>query len=209
MRQRFRIPQIALYPETAADIVSLSGCLPPTDYNLAVRKVGTRNPWNVAIPVLWILSADCSSAYKLLGEPVKPTLFPPHPCTSLSLSNRAGCSRLPNANELLDPNMGTCYFVSMRIISRKTLKEFWERRPEAQQALQAWHADVKQAAWKSPADVKSVYRNASIVANNRVVFNIKGNTYRLVAAIQYEFGIVYIRFVGTHHEYGQIDAATV
>lgn len=75
--------------------------------------------------------------------------------------------------------------------------------------LQAWYADVKQATWKSPADIKSVYRNASIVANNRVVFNIKGNSYRLVAAIQYEFGIVYIRFVGTHDEYNRIDAATI
>ncbi len=73
----------------------------------------------------------------------------------------------------------------------------------------AWHADVKQANWRSPSDIKKVYRNASILANNRVVFNIKGNTYRLVAAIQYEFGIVYIRFVGTHREYDHIDAATV
>jgi mRNA interferase HigB len=97
----------------------------------------------------------------------------------------------------------------MRIISRKTLKEFWERHPEARPMLQAWYADVKQATWKSPADIKSVYRNASIVANNRVVFNIKGNSYRLVAAIQYEFGIVYIRFVGTHDEYNRIDAATI
>ncbi len=99
--------------------------------------------------------------------------------------------------------------LNMRIISRKMLKEFWERHPDAEQSLLAWHADVKQAIWRSPTDIKMVYRNASFLANNRVVFNIKGNTYRLVAAIQYEFGIVYIRFVGTHGEYDHIDAATV
>lgn len=97
----------------------------------------------------------------------------------------------------------------MRIISRRTLKEFWERHPDAEQPLQAWYADVKQAHWRSPSDIKTIYRNASFVANNRVVFNIKGNTYRAVVAIHYQFGIVYIRFVGTHEEYDRINAATV
>ncbi|RJR41631.1 MAG: type II toxin-antitoxin system HigB family toxin [Deltaproteobacteria bacterium] len=97
----------------------------------------------------------------------------------------------------------------MWVISRKTLKEFWERHPAAEQALRAWYADVKQAAWKSPADIKKVYRNVSIVAHNRVVFNIKGNTYRLVVMINYEFGIVFIRFVGTHRDYDRINAATI
>jgi mRNA interferase HigB len=89
------------------------------------------------------------------------------------------------------------------------LKEFWERHPDAEQPLLAWHADVKEADWGSPWDIKKDYRHASFLANNRVVFNIKGNTYRLVAAIRYEFGIVYIRFVGTHKEYDRIDAATI
>lgn len=97
----------------------------------------------------------------------------------------------------------------MRIISRKALREFWERHPDARQALQAWYADAKRAAWKAPADIKDVYRNASFVANNRVMFNIKGNRYRLVVAMQYEHGIVYTRFVGTHREYDRIDAATI
>ena len=97
----------------------------------------------------------------------------------------------------------------MRIISRKTLKEFWERHPDAEQPLQAWYADLKASPWRSPSEIKSVYRNVSFVGNNRVVFNIKGNTYRIVAAIQYQFGIVYIRFIGTHEEYDRIDAATV
>jgi len=97
----------------------------------------------------------------------------------------------------------------MRIISRKALREFWERHPDAMQALQAWYADVRQVTWDAPADIKGVYRNASIIANNRVVFNIKGNRYRLVVAINYEVGIVFIRFVGTHEEYDRIDAATI
>ena len=97
----------------------------------------------------------------------------------------------------------------MRIISRKRLRDFWIQHPDAQSSLEAWYADVKQTEWKTPTDIKNVYRNASIVANNRVVFNIKGNKYRLVVAVQYEYGIVYIRFVGTHPEYDKIDAATI
>lgn len=97
----------------------------------------------------------------------------------------------------------------MRVISRKALRLFWESHVDAQQALQAWYADVKRAQWKSPADIKKAYRNASIIANNRVVFNVKGNKYRVIVAVQYKFKIVFIRFVGTHHEYDQVDAATI
>jgi len=104
---------------------------------------------------------------------------------------------------------GIMLFCIMRVISRKTLKEFWGQHPEAEQALKAWYADVKRAVWKSPADIKEVYRNVSFVAHNRVFFNIKGNTYRLVAMINYEFGIVFIRFVGTHRDYDHINASTV
>ena len=97
----------------------------------------------------------------------------------------------------------------MRVIARNTLRVFWERHRDAQQVLQAWYHDARRSAWRSPADIKAVYRNASIVANNRVVFNIKGNQYRLVVAVNYKFGIVYIRFVGTHQEYDRIDVTTV
>lgn len=100
-------------------------------------------------------------------------------------------------------------YLIMRIIARRTLREFWDLHPTAQKPLQAWYADAKQAHWKNPNDIKKVYRNASVVANNRVVFNIKGHSYRLVAAINYDFGIVYIRFVGTHKEYDSIDVTTV
>jgi mRNA interferase HigB len=95
----------------------------------------------------------------------------------------------------------------MRIISRKTLSEFWDQHPDARQPLQAWYDDVKHAAWHTPAE--SVYRNASFLANNRVVFNIKGNNYRLIVAVQYAHGLLYIRFVGTHRDYDNIDAATI
>jgi mRNA interferase HigB len=97
----------------------------------------------------------------------------------------------------------------VRIISRKSLREFWEKHPDAQQPLQAWYFDVKQCRWKGPADIKNTYRNASFLADNRVVFNIKGNKYRVVVAVQYDFGIVYIRFAGTHKDYDKIDAATI
>ena len=97
----------------------------------------------------------------------------------------------------------------MRIIARRTLREFWERHPEAQLALEAWYDDARRATWRTPNDIRQVYANASIIAGNRVVFNICGNHYRLVVAMNYQFGIVYIRFVGTHREYDQIDAASI
>ncbi len=97
----------------------------------------------------------------------------------------------------------------MRIISRKILREFWGKHPDAQQPLQAWYFDVKHSRWKSPADIKNIYRNASFLMDNRVVFNIKGNRYRVVAAVQYDFEIVYVRFVGTHKDYDKIDAAKI
>ena len=97
----------------------------------------------------------------------------------------------------------------MRIIGRRILREFWEKHPDATIALQTWFQDVEHSAWISPADIKAVYRNASFVANNRVVFNIKGNHYRLVVLVVYQHGVVYIRFVGTHEEYDRIDATTV
>jgi mRNA interferase HigB len=101
------------------------------------------------------------------------------------------------------------YNFLMRIISRKKLREFWKQHPDTKPVLEAWYTDVKHAVWKTPADIKDSYRNASFVANNRVVFNIRGNRYRLVVAVQYEYGLVYIRFVGSHQEYDQIDATTI
>lgn len=97
----------------------------------------------------------------------------------------------------------------MRVISRKILREFWEKHPDARQPLQTWYADVKHATWRSPADIKDVYHNASILTGNRVVFNIKGIRYRIIVIVQYHYQVVYIRFVGTHKEYDRIDAGTI
>ena len=97
----------------------------------------------------------------------------------------------------------------MRIISKKILREFWGRHTDSEQQLKAWHAKTKRAEWENTIAVKNDYRNASFVGNNRVIFNIKGNTYRLVAEINYQFKIVYIRFVGDHKEYDKIDATTI
>jgi len=97
----------------------------------------------------------------------------------------------------------------MRIISKKTLREFWKIHADAEQPLKAWHAKAKLAEWKTSNDIKNDYRNASFVANNRITFNIKGNTYRLVVAINYDFGIIYIRFVGSHKDYDKIDTTTI
>ncbi|RZJ63252.1 MAG: type II toxin-antitoxin system HigB family toxin [Flavobacterium sp.] len=94
----------------------------------------------------------------------------------------------------------------MRIISRKTLKEFWENHPDCEQQLTAWFREADKSGWASPADIKQEYPSASILSGNRVVFNIKGNNYRLIVKINYAHQMVWIRFVGTHAEYDKINA---
>ncbi len=97
----------------------------------------------------------------------------------------------------------------MRIIALGTLRDFWNKHPDALEPLSAWYALASRVRWDSPAEVKAAYRHASFIAGNRVVFNIKGNDYRLVAAMHCNRQIAYIRFVGTHRQYDQIDANTV
>jgi len=97
----------------------------------------------------------------------------------------------------------------MRVISKKTLKDYWEQEPATKAALEAWHAEASNAEWSSPADVKSRYGTASILKDGRVVFNICGNKYRLVVWINYDFFTIYVRFVGTHKDYDEIDAQTI
>jgi len=89
------------------------------------------------------------------------------------------------------------------------LREFWQQHPSTEQSLRAWYAQVRRAAWRSPADVKNDYRSASVLPNQRIVFNIKGNSLRLIVMVNYQHGIVFIRFVGTHAEYDRIDAGTI
>ncbi|MEW5799236.1 MAG: type II toxin-antitoxin system HigB family toxin [Bacteroidota bacterium] len=99
----------------------------------------------------------------------------------------------------------------MRIIARSRIREFYERAGchDAQQPLLSWYAEAKAATWKNPADIKAQYRHASIVGNNRAVFNIAGNKYRLVVKFHYNTGIAYIRFIGTHKEYDKINAEEI
>lgn len=97
----------------------------------------------------------------------------------------------------------------MRVIAVSTLREFWAKHPQAETPLRAWYADASGADWKTPADIKAAHRNASFVSNNRVVFNIKGNDYRLVAAVHYNRRLMYIRFVGTHAEYNAINVERI
>jgi mRNA interferase HigB len=99
----------------------------------------------------------------------------------------------------------------MRIVSKRTLREFWEQPEYADSKgqLEAWHDEVSKADWSSPQALKMQFGNASILQDSRVVFNIKGNDYRLIVKINYPYRMVYVRFVGTHKMYDQIDAVTI
>jgi mRNA interferase HigB len=97
----------------------------------------------------------------------------------------------------------------MRIIALSTLRAFWVKHPDAEKSLRAWYALASRANWKTPADIKEAYRNASFTANNRVVFNVKGNDYRLVVSARYDRGLMYVRFIGTHRQYDKIDVETI
>ncbi len=97
----------------------------------------------------------------------------------------------------------------MRILSIKTLKDFWSHYNDSEQALRAWYSEAKKASWKTPKQIKEKYNSASIIGNNRIVFNICGNKYRLIVAIKYEFSIVFIRFIGTHLQYNKINAERI
>ncbi|RFO97352.1 addiction module toxin RelE [Rhodoferax lacus] len=99
----------------------------------------------------------------------------------------------------------------MHIVALRNLESFWLRpgNGAAEGAFKAWLAEAKQAQWTTPQDVKSRYANASFIANNRVVFNIKGNDYRLIVAIAYKMQYIYVKLIGSHAEYDKVDAATV
>lgn len=97
----------------------------------------------------------------------------------------------------------------MRIIKVLPLAEFWEDHADAEGPLRAWVAFVRQASWQSPNELKVDFPSASVLGNNRVVFNIKGNDYRLIVAVLYQAQAVLIKFVGTHAEYDRVDATTV
>lgn len=97
----------------------------------------------------------------------------------------------------------------MRVVALRSLQEFWEQYTDAEHALKAWHAEARKATWTSPAELKAHYRTASIVDRERVVFNICGNKYRLIVAINYDSGVVFVKWFGTHAKYDKIDAGNV
>lgn len=97
----------------------------------------------------------------------------------------------------------------MNVVSRKRLQEFWGAHPQAEGPLEAWHGIARKAEWLTPADIKAAFGSADFVADNRVIFNIGGNKYRLIVHVSYTFKALQITFVGTHAEYDAIDAETV
>jgi mRNA interferase HigB len=97
----------------------------------------------------------------------------------------------------------------LRIIAKKILRDFWETHPDSEQQLKAWYQETAKAEWITPNDIKVVYPSASFLLGNRVVFNIKGNHYRLIVKINYEYQMIWIRFIGTHAEYDKINAKTI
>lgn len=98
----------------------------------------------------------------------------------------------------------------MQVIAKRTLRRFWERHPRAEAVLRSWHGAVEKAAWESPADVKAEFgTRVDFVADNRVIFDLSGNRYRLIAHVSYRYKRVLVKFVGTHKDYDRIDPETV
>jgi mRNA interferase HigB len=98
---------------------------------------------------------------------------------------------------------------ALRVISKKILRDYWQKHSDCEQQLKAWYQEAESAKWRTPRDIKLEYPSGSIIENNRVVFNIKGNHYRLIVRINYDYSMVWIRFVGTHAQYDKIDAAKI
>ena len=97
----------------------------------------------------------------------------------------------------------------MRIIAKKILREFWEIHSDSEQQLKSWYHETSKSVWTKPGDIKKEYPSASFLADNRVVFNIKGNNYRLIVKLNYDYQVVWIRFIGTHSEYDKINANNI
>ena len=97
----------------------------------------------------------------------------------------------------------------MRIIAKRTLRQFWEANAGARTPLEDWYAQANDADWSTPAEVKAQFGDASILKGRRVVFNIGGNKYRLIVKMNYPYRVVYVRFVGAHAQYDAIDADTI
>jgi len=97
----------------------------------------------------------------------------------------------------------------MRIIAKRTLRQFWEKYPAAQGPLEAWHSEATKSQWENPQDIKNQFGSANVLKGGRLVFNVGGNKYRLILSIDYSRQACYVKFIGTHKEYDAIDAETV
>jgi len=97
----------------------------------------------------------------------------------------------------------------LRVIAKKTLREFWLKHPNCKEQLKSWFAEAENGEWANPNYVKDKFPNSRILPDNRVIFNIKGNEIRLVVKINYKDGMIWIRFIGTHEEYNKIDSTKI
>ena len=97
----------------------------------------------------------------------------------------------------------------MRVLSKAILRDFWIKHSDCEQQLKSWYRETEKSEWKNANDIKREYPSASILGGNRIVFNIKGNNYRLIVKINFQYQMVWIRFVGTHKEYDRIDATLI
>ena len=113
------------------------------------------------------------------------------------------------------PILGTCYRLRVRVIARSTLTRFVDSldghkdHRAVKAALESWFHEARRAEWKNSADVKASYAHASIIGADRIVFNIKGNSYRMIVAINYERGVLFIKWLGTHKAYDKIDVRII
>ena len=97
----------------------------------------------------------------------------------------------------------------VRVIAKKVLRDFWIKYPDCEQQLKSWYSEAIAAEWKSPNEIKREFPSASIIENNRFVFNIKGNSYRLIVKINYGYQIIWNRFIGTHKQNDKIEASNI
>ncbi len=101
------------------------------------------------------------------------------------------------------------YLSCVRVIAKRTLRLFWTNHKVSEAALKTWYKEAEEANWTRPKEIRNDFPTASFLSYNRVVFNIKGNHYRLVVRINYDYGLVWIRFIGTHSEYDKIEASKI
>ena len=151
----------------------------------------------------------------MMQRQIRPLLFcgrwaSTAPCTRTTASNPAqpSASRLALFSPLTCSRFGNITR-QVSVIAQRTLRAFWEKHPKAEQPLRSWLQEMRRGSFPKPSDVRRHYRSADFVGDDRVIFNIGGNKYRLVAHMSYRRQIAFIKFIGTHKQYDRIDAATV